>query len=65
MLQVVASLAIIILMILEASFPLRVFVPGKPFQLSLVFARKAGPYPSDTTFRGSTLAQAPGLAHKH
>jgi hypothetical protein len=30
---------------------LQVFVPGKPFQPSLVFAGKAGAYPSESTFQ--------------
>ncbi len=30
----------------------------------VVFANKAGAYPSGTLFRCSTLGQAPGLAHK-
>jgi hypothetical protein len=29
-----------------------------------VFAGKAGAYPSEITFRCSTLGKAPGLAHK-
>jgi hypothetical protein len=32
-----------------------VFVPGKPFLLSLMFAGKAGTYPSEAPFRCSTL----------
>jgi hypothetical protein len=34
------------------------FVPGKPFQPSLMFAGKAGAYPSEAP-------KAPGLTHKH
>jgi hypothetical protein len=41
-----------------------VFAHGKPFQDSIVFASKAGAYPSETPFRCSTLGQTPGLAHK-
>jgi len=33
----------------------KVFVPGKPFQPSLMFAGKAGAYPSEASFRCSTL----------
>ncbi len=33
----------------------RVFVPGKPFQPSLMFADKARAYPSEAPFRCSTL----------
>jgi len=32
-----------------------VFVPGKLFQTSLMFAGKAGAYPSEATFGCSTL----------
>jgi len=32
-----------------------VFVPGKPFKPSLIFAGKAGAYPSEAPFRCSTL----------
>ncbi len=38
-----------------------VFVPGKPFQPSLMFASKVGAYPSETP----TLGSAPSLIHKH
>jgi hypothetical protein len=31
------------------------FVPGKPFQPSLMFAGKAGAYPNEAPFRCSTL----------
>jgi hypothetical protein len=31
------------------------FVPGKPFQPSLMFAGKAGAYPSEVPFNYSTL----------
>ncbi len=31
------------------------FVPGRPLQLSLMFASKAGAYPSETRFRRSPL----------
>ncbi len=33
----------------------KVFVPGKPFQKSLMFVSKAGAYPSEAPFRFSTL----------
>ncbi len=38
--------------------------PGKPFQLSLMFAGNARAYPSEALFRCSTLWQTPGLTHK-
>ncbi len=38
------------------------FVLGRPFQLSIMFANKAGVYPSVTPFRCSTLGKALGLA---
>ena len=41
------------------------FIIGKPFQLSLIFVRKAGAYPSETPLSCSTLRYAPGLAPKH
>ncbi len=41
------------------------FVPGKPFQSSLMFLGEAGAYPSKVPFRCSTLGLAPGLNHKH
>ncbi len=41
------------------------FVPGKPFQHSLVFAGKAETYPSDAPLKCSTLGSAPGLTHKY
>jgi|APCry1669190288_1035285.scaffolds.fasta_scaffold675541_1 hypothetical protein len=31
------------------------FAPGKPFHPNLVFANKAGAYPSEAPFRWSTL----------
>jgi len=34
------------------------FVPGKPFQPSLMFASKAGAYPNEAPFRCSTLGWA-------
>jgi hypothetical protein len=34
------------------------FVPGKPFQPSLMFACKAGAYSSEATFRCPTLEKA-------
>jgi hypothetical protein len=40
-----------------------VFVPGKPFQLSLMFNGKAGAYPIEEPFGSSTLGQTPGLSH--
>ncbi len=33
------------------------FVPGKPFRPSLVFADKAGAYRSEAPFRSSTLGR--------
>ncbi len=41
------------------------FVPGKPFQPSLVFAGKNGAYPSEAPFSCSTLGYTPDLTHKH
>jgi hypothetical protein len=41
------------------------FVPGRPFQPSLIFVDKAGAYPSEAPFKCSTLGSAPGLTHKH
>ncbi len=40
------------------------FAPGKSFQDSIVFAGKAGAYPSEAPFKCSILEWAPGLAHK-
>ncbi len=37
------------------------FAPGKLFQHSLMFAGKAGAYPSEEPFRYSTLGKAPIL----
>ncbi len=48
----------------EFSQKARVFVACKPFQDSIVFADKAGAYSSETSFRCSTLGQAPDLALK-
>jgi hypothetical protein len=45
-------------------FEIRVFVPGKPFQTSLMFVGKARTYPTEEPFRCSTPGWAPGLAHK-
>jgi len=42
-----------------------VFVSGKPFQPSLMFADKARVYPSEAPFRCSALGWAHGLNHKH
>jgi hypothetical protein len=42
-----------------------VFVPGKPFQLSLMIAGKVRAYLSEAPFRCSTVAYAPGLTCKH
>jgi hypothetical protein len=39
----------------------RVFVPGKPFQPSLMFGGKAGAYPREAPFRCYTQ----GLTQKH
>ncbi len=38
--------------------------PGKPFQISLMFANKAGAYPSEAPSRYSSLEQAPGNAQQ-
>jgi len=43
----------------------RVFVPGNPLQLSLIFVGKARAYLSVAPLRCSTLWKAPGLIHKH
>jgi hypothetical protein len=43
----------------------RVFVPGRPFWLSLMFVSKVRAYLSETPFSCSTLREAPGLTHKH
>jgi hypothetical protein len=40
---------------LQTFIKTRVVVPGKPFQHSLMFAGKAGVYPSEPPFRFSTL----------
>ncbi len=48
----------------EYSLYARVFVPGKPFQDSLVFEGMAGAYPSETTFKCSSQGKAPGLGWK-
>jgi len=40
-------------------------VPGKPFQLSPMFASKAGANSSKAPFWCSTLELAPGLTHKY
>jgi len=42
-----------------------VLVRGKPFQPSLVWAGKAGTYPSEAPLRCSTQGWAPGLTRKH
>ncbi len=39
--------------------------PGRPFQRSIMFAGKAEAYLNETSFRCSTLAEAPGLSRKH
>ncbi len=41
------------------------FVPGKPFQPSPMFADKAGACQSEVTLRCSTLGWAPDLKSKH
>jgi hypothetical protein len=43
----------------------QVFVPGKPFQPHLVFAGKAGAYPSKAPSRCFTLGETPSLTHKY
>jgi hypothetical protein len=42
-----------------------VSVPGRPFQLSVMFVGKAVVYLSEVPSRCSTLGLAPGLTHKH
>jgi len=42
-----------------------VFVPGKPFQPSLMFVSKAGAYLNEAPLRCSTLGCAPSLTHQH
>ncbi len=42
----------------------RVFVPGRLFQPSIMFASKAGAYLSETSFTCSILVWANGLTHK-
>ena len=41
--------------IYKFSYSVRVFVPGKIFQPSLMFVGKAGAYPVEEPFRCSTL----------
>jgi len=41
-----------------------VFVLGKPFQHSLMFAGKAGAYPCEAPFRCFTQGHPPGLTQK-
>jgi hypothetical protein len=41
------------------------FVPGKPFKLSLMFACKAGAYLKRAPEMNSTLGKAPAFFHKH
>ncbi len=41
------------------------FVTGKLFQPSLMFAGKAEAYLSEVTLRCSTLGETPGFTHKH
>jgi hypothetical protein len=41
--------------IYEFSLKARMYVPSKPFQLSLMFEGKAGACPSEASFRCSTL----------
>jgi hypothetical protein len=40
-------------------------VPGKPFQLSLMFEGKTGAYPSEASLRCSSLRSAPSLTQVH
>jgi hypothetical protein len=42
-----------------------VFVPGKPFQPSLMFAGKAGGYPSEALFRCSAIGRLLASPTKH
>ncbi len=48
-----------LLMLIKA----RVFVPGRPFQLTLMFAQ-TGAYPSEEPFKYSNIGQAPILIRK-
>ncbi len=41
------------------------FVHGRPFQPSLIFASKTRVYLSEATFRCSILGLSPGFTHKH
>jgi hypothetical protein len=41
-----------------------VFVPGTPFQPSLMVVRKAGAYSKEAPFRCTTLGQTYGLTQK-
>jgi len=41
------------------------FVPDKPFQPSVMFAGKAGAYPSEVPYRCPHTKVGPGLALKH
>ncbi len=50
---------------LHISVLTRAFIQGKPYQPSLMFAGKAGDYPSELPFRCCTLGKAPDLNHKH
>jgi hypothetical protein len=42
-----------------------VFLTGKPFQSSLIFAGKAAAYPSGVPKRTSPLDKALGFTHRH
>jgi hypothetical protein len=41
------------------------FVPGKPFPISLMFAGKAVACPRVEHLKGTSLGLAPGLTQKH
>jgi hypothetical protein len=55
----------ILSVIYKFSYQASVFVPGAPFQPSIIFDGKAGAYPSEATFKCSSLWQALGLKRKH
>jgi len=42
-----------------------VFIPGEPFQPSLMFVNKAKANPGEAYFRCFTLGKAPGLTQIH
>ncbi len=64
-----APLAIVIKLFTAVSYNFsiyaRAFITNKPFQPSLMFAGKAGAFPSEAPFKCSTLGLAPDFIHKH